>query len=132
MSASENKQTVEKIFAALSRGDGEGYLAGLADDVEFKIEGTTKFSGTFHGKQQVIERLLQPLMAELEGGLAIAVDHIYADGDTVIVQAHGRSKTKRGGTYNNSYCQIFRVAGGKVKSIVEYLDTALVDQAFGK
>ena len=132
MSAADNKQTVEKIFAALSRGDGEGYLAGLADDVEFTIEGTTKFSGTFRGKQRVIDGLLQPLMAELEGGLAIAVDRIYADGDTVIVQAHGTSKTKRGGSYNNRYCQVFRVEGGKVKSMVEYLDTALVDQAFGK
>ena len=132
MSAADNKQTVENMFAAISKGDGAGYLSGLADDVEFKIEGTTKFSGTFRGKQQVVERLLQPLMAELEGGLAIAVDRIYADGDTVIVQAHGKSTTKRGKPYNNSYCQVFRVEGGKVKSIVEYLDTALVDQTFGE
>jgi uncharacterized protein len=132
MGTAENKQVVEGIFAALSRGDGEAYLAGLADDVEFKIEGTTKFSGTFRGKQQVVERLLTPLLAELDGGLAIAVDRIYADGDTVIVQAHGKSTTKRGKSYDNRYCQVFRVAGGKVKSMVEYLDTALVDAAFGK
>src|SRR5258706_10653848 len=132
MGAAENKQHVESIFAALSRGDGEAYLAGLADDLEFTIEGTTKFSGTFRGKQDIVARLLTPLMNELEGGLAIDVKRIYADGDTVVVQARGRSATKRGGTYNNSYCQIFRVEGGKVKSMVEYLDTALVDQAFRK
>ena len=132
MGAAENKQTIQSIFAALSRGDGETYLAALADDVEYKIEGTTKFSGTFRGKQQVVERLLTPLMAELEGGLAISVDSIYADGDTVVVQARGKSTTKRGKPYNNRYCQVFRVEGAKVKSMVEYLDTELVTEAFGR
>jgi len=132
MGAAENKQTIQSIFAALSRGDGEAYLAALADDVEYKIEGTTKFSGTFRGKQQVVERLLTPLMAELEGGLAISVDSIYADGDTVVVQARGKSTTKRGKPYNNRYCQVFRVEGAKVKSMVEYLDTELVTEAFGR
>ena len=132
MSAAENKKHVESIFAALSRGDSEAYLAGLADDVEFTIEGTTKFSGTFRGKQRVVDGLLMPLMAELEGGLAIEVKRVYADGDTVVVEAQGRSQTKRGKPYNNRYCQVFRVEGGKVKSMVEYLDTDLVNQAFGK
>ena len=132
MGATENKKHIETMFAELSKGNGEGYLAGLADDIEFKIEGTTKFSGTFRGKQDVVERLLMPLMAQLEGGLALTVDRMYADGDAVVVQARGRSTTKTGKPYNNSYCQIFRIEGGKVKSITEYLDTALVDQAFGK
>ena len=130
--STDNKKVVESLFVELSRGNGEGYLAGLADDVEFTIEGSTKFSGTFRGKQDVVQRLLTPLMNELEGGLVITVDRLIADGDTVVAQAHGRSTTKSGKPYNNRYCQVFRVAGGKVKSITEYLDTELVTQAFGK
>ena len=132
MSSADNKKLIETMFAELSRGNAEAYLAGLADDVEFTIEGTTKFSGTFRGKQDVVQRLLTPLMSELEGGLALAVDRLIAEDDTVVVQAHGRSTTKQGKPYNNSYCQVFRIAGGKVKSITEYLDTELVTQAFGK
>ena len=132
MGTVENKKHIENMFAELSRGNGEGYLAGLADDIEFTIQGTTKFSGTFRGKQDVVARLLTPLMSELEGGLAINVERMYADGDSVVVVARGKSTTKTGKSYNNSYCQIFRLEGGKVKSINEYLDTALVDQAFGK
>jgi ketosteroid isomerase-like protein len=48
------------------------------------------------------------------------------------VQARGRSTTKSGKPYNNSYCQLFRVEGGKVKAITEYLDTELVTQTFGR
>ncbi len=132
MGAVENKKMIETMFAELSRGNGEGYLERLADDVKFKIEGTTKFSGTFNGKQDVVARLLMPLMAGLEGGLALTVDNMVAEGDTVVVQARGKSTTKSGRPYDNSYCQVFRIAGGKVQSITEYLDTDLVNQAFGK
>jgi ketosteroid isomerase-like protein len=132
MGAAENKQLIQSMFAELSRGNGAGYLDGLADDVRFTIMGTTKYSGTFHGKQDVVNRLLTPLMSELEGGLEVTPDAFIAEGDTVVMQGRGRSKTKTGKPYNNSYCQVFRIAGGKVKEITEYLDTELVTQAFGK
>lgn len=131
MSAADNKKLIETMFAELSRGNGPGYLEHLADDVQFTIMGTTKFSGTFNGKGEVVEKLLTPLMSQLEGGLAITVDRMVAEGDTVVVQARGKSTTKAGKPYNNSYCQVFRVEGGKVKAITEYLDTELVTAAFG-
>ena len=132
MSAAENKKLIETMFTELSRGNGAGYLDRLADDVRFTIMGTTKFSGTFNGKGEVVQRLLTPLMNQLEGGLSITVDGMVAEGDTVVVQASGRSTTKSGKPYNNSYCQVFRIEGGKVKAIAEYLDTELVTQAFGR
>ena len=132
MTAAENKQQIENMFAELSRGNAEAYLGKLADDVRFTIMGTTKFSGTFNGKQDVVQRLLTPLMSQLEGGLAIAVDRLLADGDFVVMQGRGKSTTKTGKPYNNSYCQVFRLAGGKVQEITEYLDTELVTAAFGK
>jgi ketosteroid isomerase-like protein len=132
MGAAENKKLIQSMFAELSRGNGAGYLDGLADDVQFTIMGTTKYSGTFRGKQDVVNRLLTPLMGELDGGLEVTPDAFIAEGDTVVMQGRGRSKTKTGKSYNNSYCQVFRIAGGKVKEITEYLDTELVTQAFGK
>ncbi|MET0152111.1 MAG: nuclear transport factor 2 family protein [Candidatus Binatia bacterium] len=132
MGAAENKKLIQSMFAELSRGNGAGYLDGLADDVQFTIMGSTKYSGTFRGKQDVINRLLNPLMSELDGGLEVTPDAFIAEGDTVVMQGHGRSKTKSGKPYNNLYCQVFRIAGGKVREITEYLDTELVTQAFGK
>lgn len=132
MQAADNKKLIETMFAELSRGNGAGYLERLADDVKFTIMGTTKYSGMFNGKGEVVQKLLTPLMSQLEGALALTVDRMVAEGDTVVVQARGRSTTKTGKPYNNSYCQVFRVEGGKVKSITEYLDTELVTAAFGR
>jgi uncharacterized protein len=132
MSAAENKQIISNMFAELSKGNAAAFLDAMADDVKFTLQGKTKFSGTFNGKQELTAKLLEPLMAQLEGGLALTPYNLIADGDYVAMQAHGKSMAKSGKPYNNSYCQIFKIAGGKVKEITEYLDTALVDDVFGK
>jgi uncharacterized protein len=132
MGAAENKQLIQNMFAELSKGNAEAFLGNMADDVRFTIIGTTKYSGTFNGKQELLSKLLGPLSSQLEGGLTITPENFIADGDYVAMQARGKSQTKTGKSYNNTYCQVFRLANGKVKEVVEYLDTELVTSAFGK
>jgi uncharacterized protein len=132
MGAAENKEIVRNIFAELSKGNGQAFLDALADDIRFTIIGTSKWSGTFNGKQELTSRLLGPLSAQLEGGLTITPDNFIAEGDYVAMQSHGKAMAKNGKSYNNTYCQVLRFANGKVKELVEYLDTELVTSAFGK
>jgi ketosteroid isomerase-like protein len=132
MGAAENKKLVETLFAELSRGNVAGFLDGLADDVEITIIGSTRFSSTYRGKQDWMNRLLTPLAAELDGGIEVKPQRMIAEGETVVVQSRGRSTTKTGKPYNNTYCQVITVVGGKVKTFIEYLDTELVTQAFGR
>jgi len=132
MGAAENKQLIQTMFAELSKGNAEAFLGNMADNIRFTIIGTTKYSGTFNGKQELISKLLAPLTAQLEGGLTITPDNFIADGDYVAMQARGKSTTKTGKSYNNTYCQIFHLANGKVQEVTEYLDTELVTSAFGK
>ncbi len=130
MGAAENKEIIRNMFAELSKGNGEAFMNTMADNVRFTIIGSTKYSGTFNGKQELTSKLLGPLTAQLEGGLTITPDNLIAEGDYVAMQARGKSNTKAGGTYNNTYCQIFRLANGKVQEVTEYLDTELVTKAF--
>jgi ketosteroid isomerase-like protein len=132
MGAAENKKLIQEMFAELSKGNSQGFLNNLADDVQFTIMGTTKYSVTCNGKQELLSKVLGPLSAQLEGGLTITPDNFIAEGDFVAMQARGKSTTKTGKPYNNTYCQIFRIANGKVQQVTEYLDTELVTAAFGK
>lgn len=132
MGAAENKQFIANMFAELSKGNSEAFLNALADDVRFTIIGSTKYSGTFNGKQDLIARLLAPLAAQVEGAMSITPDNLIADGDFVAMQARGKALSKNGERYDNTYCHVFRLAGGKVKEVTEYLDTELVTRAFGK
>jgi ketosteroid isomerase-like protein len=132
MSASDNKQTIRNNFEQLAFGNGAPLLDSLADDVQWKIIGTTVLSKTFNGKQAVIDELLVPFREALvEGHIHIHVDNLLADGDYVVVQGRGEAMTKRGVPYNNTYCWVYRFGGGKIRSITEYLDTELVTRAFG-
>jgi len=131
MSSEQNKRHLEEMAAAVGAGDIDKYLDGLSDDIRWTIIGTTSFSGLYSGKQEVVDRLFGRLSGLLDGGLEVIRDRMIAEGDIVAVQARGRSKTKRGEDYNNTYCIVYRFEGGKVAEITEYLDTELVTQRLG-
>jgi uncharacterized protein len=132
MGAAENKELIKNMWD-FSKGGIENFLNGFADDVHYTIIGTTKFSGIFKGKQDLLSRAFMPLMSELESPGSMVTDNLIAEGDYVVQQGHGVGrKAKSGEAYNNTYCFVYKVVGGKVKEVTEYADTELVTRAFGK
>ena len=127
-----NKQVMLEMFAALSKGDAEGFLGPLADDVQWTIHGTTKYSGLYDGKADAANRLLGRLGGQLVGGLTVVVDEIVAEGNWVVGRGRGISQTTTGQEYNNEYCWWYRIVNGTVVEIIEYLDTELVTNILGR
>jgi len=127
MGIEENKEVVRQALA------GGALMEKMHDDAVWNIPGTTRFSSTFKGKQDITDRLIGPLVAELESMGSVSLDNIVAEGDYVVVQstASGR-QTKTGNPYNNNYCFVFRLEDGKIKEVTEYCDTELITAAFGK
>jgi uncharacterized protein len=133
MSAAEDKELIRNMWAEASKGNAEGFLGSLADDVRYTIIGSTRFSGTFNGKQDLLNRAFFPLISELETNGGMATDNLLAEGDYVVQQGRGVGrKTKSGEPYNNTYCFVYKLAAGKVIEVREYCDTELVTRAFGK
>ena len=126
MSAEQNKEIVRRAVAALSRGDMEGFLADAADEVTLTVMGS--LFPAIQGKQKVLKSLRNTLGTRLEGGGAIAmtIENLIAEGDYVAEQARGKARTKDGKDYNNTYCRVWRITDGKIRSMQEYLDTELV------
>jgi ketosteroid isomerase-like protein len=67
----------------------------------------------------------------LAGPVLTTANRFIADEDYVAVEAHGRSTTREGIPYNNKYCFVFRVAGGKLREVTEYMDTELAVKVLG-
>lgn len=130
MSITENKELVLGFFDDIAKGNIKGALDRMAEDLRFTLIGTTILSGVCKSRKEFVDRILAPLGAQLEGPLTITTDNLIAEGDFVVVQSHGRSTTRQGVAYNNTYCQVFRVVGGKIREATEYLDTELVTRAF--
>ena len=132
MGIAENKQLVIDFYAAGARGDMETCFALLADDVTWTNIGTTKFSGTYAGKQALVEQLLGPLFSQLKAGISSDIERLTAEGDVVVAQTAGTAEMHDGTPYNNTYCQVIRIQDGKIAEVKEYFDTALVDAVFGE
>jgi ketosteroid isomerase-like protein len=131
VSAAENKQLLQNIFSELSKGNGAPFVESLADDICWTIIGSTKWSGTYRGKQAVLNELLRPLFAQFADQYTNTAHRFIAEDDYVVVECRGRVTTKSGAPYNNTYCWVCLVADGKLQELTEYLDTELVTAALG-
>jgi ketosteroid isomerase-like protein len=128
MQPTDNIRIVKDIFAELSKGNSKPFFDHVADDVRWTTTGTTAWSKTFHGKQSVLDDLLRPLRTQWASQYTVTAKRIIAGDDYVVVEARGSVTTKAGKPYNNEYCFIYKMAGGKIMEITEYLDTALVNE----
>ncbi|HEV3115207.1 MAG TPA: nuclear transport factor 2 family protein [Candidatus Binataceae bacterium] len=130
MSAAENKEIIRKMGEAKSL---DAMLGVMADDIRWTLIGNTKFSGTFNGKKELLDRLIYPLFGLMESMGTGTTDNVVAEGDYVVIQTRGSGRrTKSGNDYNNTYCIVYRLADGKVKEVTEYCDTELITAAFGR
>ncbi|MFD8244864.1 nuclear transport factor 2 family protein [Nocardia sp. NPDC059691] len=127
MTAIDNKRLLTEIFEQMSLGNTRALSDAMADDFRWVFPGDWSWSGTWQPKSAVLEGLLRPLMAQF-AEYRSAADMIVAADDRVVVQARAEAVTTRGETYNQTYCFVFRVADGKLREVVEYCDTALVER----
>jgi ketosteroid isomerase-like protein len=131
MNAIENKQIVQSIFDELAQGNSRPLVESMTDDFQWTVTGSNRWSGTYKGKQAVLNDLLGQLRARIEGRIKTIAHRFIAEGDFVVVEAHGDNTTRDGRPYNNSYCFVIELAGGKLRAITEYMDTELVSSVLG-
>jgi len=131
MDTASNRQLVQDIFAELALGNSRPLVESMADDFCWTVTGSNRWSGMYKGKQAVLEGIMAQLRSRIEGRIKIIAHRFIAEGDIVVVEARGDNKTKAGKPYNNSYCFVIRLADGKLKEIIEYMDTELVTATMG-
>ena len=123
-----HKSLIEGVHAELAKGNGQPFVDLLAQDATWTIQGRTAWSRRYVGKAAIRDELLTPLFAQFEGRYRSTAQCVIADDDLVVVQCQGQVATRRGQRYDNQYCYIYRLEGGRVVELTEYLDTALVDE----
>ncbi|HYI40996.1 MAG TPA: nuclear transport factor 2 family protein [Allosphingosinicella sp.] len=129
MTAERNKAILTAIFDALALGDGRPFVAAMAEDFTWIMEGTTAWSGTFRGKAEVQAKVLTPLFAQFKTPYRNRAERMIAEGDTVVVLCRGEVTTRSGKPYDNNYCYVIRMRDGQMVELREYFDTELVTAA---
>jgi len=127
----DNKAIARAFYEAANGGELPRSLELLADDVTWTNIGSTMFSGTFTGRQTVVDKLLVRVLGCLETGIQTTIENVIGEGEYVVVQSRGRAVTRSGKAYNNTYCHVFRIRDRRIISVTEYMDTELVSRVLG-
>ena len=131
MDAAHNKQLMQNIFQELAQGNSRPLVESMAEDFCWTVTGSNRWSGTYKGKQAVLNELLAALRQRIDGRVKTVAHRFIAEDDFVVVEARGNNTTKAGLPYNNAYCFVVRLADGKLQEITEYMDTELVSSVLG-
>ena len=128
MSTEKNVQTVKDFFAAIGRGDREGLLALVAEDVEWIIPGEAwPLAGTRRGHAGLAD-LLETASKTLE--TSTEPREYVAQGDRVLVVGFAKGKVKATNrTFEDHFVFAITVRNGKLTNIREYVDTQALGRA---
>ena len=128
MSTDKNVQTVKDFFAAIGRGDKEGLLALVAEDIEWIIPGKDwPLAGT-HCGHAGLAKLLETASRSIE--TSTEPREFVAQGDRVLVVGSARGKIKSTNrTFEDDWIFAITVRDGKLASIREYIDTQALARA---
>ena len=118
----QNLATIRAAFDAWQAGTGSPFDK-LALDAIWTIPGNSEVAGTYHGKDDVQNRVLTPFNARLSRGLVPTVKNIYADGDTVIALFDADATAHDGLPYHNSYAWFMRMHDGQIVAVTAFFDS---------
>ena len=129
MSVKENVQIVKDAFAAFGRGDIQGLLAFLAEDIEWISPGGTLPPGGTYCGTAAVAGFFQNLSTALEFS-SFEPREFVAEGDRVLVVGFDSWRAKATNrTFEGHWVMVFTVRNGKVTNVREYVDTLGVAQA---
>ena len=121
-----NKEIIQGLYANFAAGNVDGVIAGFADDIVWTEADGFPLAGTYNGPQAVVAGVFMRL-GEFSDNWGVSVDRYVADGDTVV--ADGRytwNHKQTGEACEVRMAHVWTLAGGKVVSFLQHVDTAKV------
>ena len=96
MGVEENKQIVRSFYEAGNRGDFDACFELISNDIVWTNIGSTRLSGTYRGKAELLEKLIDPLFGQLKAGISSTIERIFGEDDYVIALTSGTAETTDG------------------------------------
>ena len=124
-------ETIQSIYAAFGRGDVAAILSQAADDVQWRVIGSSAYPlhKPFHGKAGGVEFFTT--IAANEDFSEFAPISFHDAGDHVFVLGRAVYKMKNTGKgVATDFIHIWTLKDGKVASFREFSDTAQVVAAY--
>jgi ketosteroid isomerase-like protein len=132
MQEAQNTKVVQDAYAAFGRGDVEGILDRLDDDVVWRgVYGAgphVPTAGERRGKAQVAEFFKQ--VAQNVSFSRFEPTEFIASGSKVVALGHYAATTPVGKAFDSDFAMVFTLRNGKVTEFQEFTDSAAVNAAY--
>ncbi len=128
MTAEQNAEFVRKTWQDLIGGKVDAALANMSDEVSWLIPGNVPNVSDLSAVKMKSENSSQVSAKPFRRAAETEIRKTHAAGDAVIVELTNRGKAFNGKDYENEYCFVFELEGGKIRRIREYVDMHKVVQ----
>ena len=119
-------EIVKEMYAAFGRGDVEGVMTHIADDVVWSAEGPAEllFTGIRHGKRETLEGFFGGIARE-HADPKLEMAEFVSEGDSVAAFGRYAATLKKSGQRVDSPVgHLFKFRGGKVVHYTNLLNSA--------
>lgn len=119
------QQLVLRYFTALAEGDQETIRDCWAEDGSVWYCGDLPISGTWQGRDQVIDGFLAIAFAHFDPAheVGLKVTNVFGQGDQVLIEWDSWGVGKTGRSYDQRNIGVFIVRDDKIVAMREYADT---------
>ncbi|WP_228559367.1 nuclear transport factor 2 family protein [Catenulispora pinisilvae] len=116
---------VLRYFAALADGDQETIRDCWAEDGSVWYGGDLPISGTWQGRDQVIDGFLRTAFAHFDPAheVGLQVTNVFDQGEQVLIEWRSWGVGKTGRSYDQRNIAVFIVRDEKIVTMREYADT---------
>lgn len=120
---------IRATYEGTSEENGKNLLAALAPDATWTEAAGFPYAGTYTGSEAIIANVFQRLATEWIGYSAKV--HTYlADGDRVAAfGVYSGTYRATGKAMTATFAHLYRLQNGKIVSMEQYVDSAMVREA---
>ncbi len=120
--AQKNRQRILDYFAAWSAGDVEKGESYYADDFVSYQAGHSHMAGVFHGKQELHDRWIAPLIKMTDGRwhVSAAPDILLAGDDGIVVIVHETMEREGKGKISTDKLVVYTIRDDKITTCRMY------------
>jgi uncharacterized protein (TIGR02246 family) len=123
-STSDSTAVVERYIEGAQSGDIEALRAVFAEDASWRLAGTLPISGTWRGRDAILDGFLALALRYYEpGSVRLEITNIVAEDNQVVVEWTSRARNRAGEPYENFCIAVFTVRAGRIEAVREYMDT---------
>jgi len=122
--STDTRTVVQRYVVAVGERDEQTIRSLFDEGATWQLFGDLPFSGTWHGRDAVIDEFLAGALSLYEpGSIGLEITGLVVDGEQAVVEWTSRARTRQGEPYENFCIGVFTVRDGRIQTVREYMDT---------